>query len=298
MTQPFLTLARQGRSGWHHYLLGTLLTFGVPLVILTPAIMLIAQFLGLSDPPPNVVLYGDPFRALLLTAIGSAGMLLGLFLAVTRIHQRRFLSLVGVKAAVDWLRVLKAFVFWLSLCGVSFLITYLLIPSRFSFHSHSQEWLPFGLLAGVCVPLISLSRVLFVYGYLLQAIGLLIRKPLVLALVFGVAVGALSNQTYFGISFYWLVGIFAASFTSWIVLKDNGIELALGIDLAVSFSSLLLINNPRALFASPSLFKVNEVVALPESLVLVANVLMAVVFYWVVFHKPKVDFRPSTTPHL
>ncbi len=53
-------------------------------------------------------------------------MLLGLYLAVTRVHRRRLLTLFGVEASVDWVRVLKSFTVWIALYGVSFSLCYLL----------------------------------------------------------------------------------------------------------------------------------------------------------------------------
>ena len=278
----FLTIARQGRSSRKHYLVGTLLTFGVTLVILIAAVIASAYISGISSNNPNVILYGNPLRAVLFEGLVGGAWLLGLFLAVTRVHRRKFMTLFGVEAGVDWSRVIKGFILWLGLYGIGFLLSYLIFPSRYSLAFNISEWLPFALLALICAPVLSLVRILFVYGYLLQAVGLLVVHPLVLSIVFGLVYGSLAIG--FKMPIYWIIGVFSSSFISWMVIKDNRIELAIGMDIAVSLISLLFLSHPDYLIKAPTVFKSTS---LPDLSNLIFYVLRSGLFYYFCFGRQK-----------
>jgi hypothetical protein len=282
MNPRFITIAGEGRSGWKQYLSGTLLTYGVAFAILFPTIMLCAHLSGFSGEQINIVVSGNPFRHLFFRGVGGAGMLLGLFLAVTRVHRRQFITLFGIEASVDWVRVLKSFALWLALSGVGFALCYLLFPSRYLFAFYYRQWIPFALLAMICLPIISMARVLFFYGYLLQAGGLLIRRPIVLAIVYGLMFSTLDNLANFKVSSL-IIDMLLGTFISWIVLKDNRVELTLGIDMAASLASGLVFRRTGSLANWPSLFRVNESYVIPFAITLTLTVFSAGVFYYAFF---------------
>jgi hypothetical protein len=279
MNKTFLTIARQGRNGWKRYLVGALLAIGVPLIIMTTVMIISAYISGISIKNTNLILYGNPLRAVLFSGLGGVGLLLGLFLAVTRVHRRKFMTLFSVDTSIDWLRVIKGFILWLGLYGISFFVWYLIFPSRYSLTFNISEWLPFTLLVLIFAPILSLVRILFLYAYLLQAVGLLIRHPLLLSIVWGLVLASLSIDLKMPI--YWILSFAYATFMTWIVIKDNRIELVIGINIAVSLISLVFISYPDSLIKAPTVFKVADV---PDFLpVLVSFVFRAGFFYFICF---------------
>jgi uncharacterized protein len=279
MNPTFLTIARQGRNGWKRYLVGTLLTFGVPLIILATVVIISAYISGISIKNTNLILYGNPLRAVLFQGLAGVVWLLGLFLAVTRVHRRKFMTLFSVDTTIDWLRVIKGFILWLGLYGISFFVWYLISPSRYSLTFNISEWLPFTLLVLIFAPILSLARILFVYAYLLQTVGLLIRHPLLLSIVWGLILGSFSINLKMPI--YWILSVAYSTFITWIVIKDNRIELVIGLDIAVSLISLLFISYPDSLIKAPTVFKVVDFADfLP---VLVSYVLRSGFFYFICF---------------
>lgn len=279
MNKTFLTIARQGRNGWKRYLVGALLAIGVPLIIMTTVMIISAYISGISIKNTNLILYGNPLRAVLFSGLVGVGLLLGLFLAVTRVHRRKFMTLFSVDTSIDWLRVIKGFILWLGLYGISFFVWYLIFPSRYSLTFNISEWLPFTLLVLIFAPILSLVRILFLYAYLLQAVGLLIRHPLLLSIVWGLVLASLSIDLKMPI--YWILSFAYATFMTWIVIKDNRIELVIGIDIAVSLISLVFISYPDSLIKAPTVFKVADV---PDFLpVLVSFVFRAGFFYFICF---------------
>jgi hypothetical protein len=85
----------------------------------------------------------------------------------------------------------------------------------------------------VCGSIGALYRILVDCAYLLQGLGLLIRNPLILTIVWGCLLGG----RYFD---SWIISILNAMFVIWIVIKDNRIELAIGIGLAHNLFRLLI----------------------------------------------------------
>lgn len=279
MNKTFLTIARQGRNGWKRYLVGALLALGVPLIIMTTVMIISAYISGISIKNTNLILYGNPLRTVLFSGLSGVGWLLGLFLVVTRVHRRKFMTLFSVDTSIDWLRVIKGFILWLGLSGISFFVWYLISPSRYSLTFNISEWLPFTLLVLIFAPILSLVRILFLYAYLLQAVGLLIRHPLLLSIVWGLVLASLSIDLKMPI--YWILSFAYATFMTWIVIKDNRIELVIGINIAVSLISLVFISYPDSLIKAPTVFKVADV---PDFLpVLVSFVFRAGFFYFICF---------------
>jgi hypothetical protein len=277
----FLTIARQGRNGWKRYLVGILLALGVPLIIITTIIIISAYISGnsISTKNTDLLLYGNPLRAILFEGLGGALWLLGLFLAVTRVHRRKFMTLFSVDNAIDWFRVFKGFIVWLGLFGISFFLWYLIIPSRYFLTFNISEWLPFTLLVLVVAPVSLLPPILFLYAYLLQAAGLLIRHPLLLSIVFGLIVGSLSINLK--MPSYWIIAVAYSTFIAWIVIKDNRLELAIGLVIAEKLIPLLFIGLSDSLIKSPTIFMADG--PAPFLPLLVTYILRAGLFYFICF---------------
>jgi uncharacterized protein len=237
MNPTFLSIAHQGRNGWKHYLVGILLLFSIALISIALIIIISAQLSGISisnREGGDLLLHGNPFRTLAHFGLIGVAILLGLFLVVQRVHKRKFLTLISPDASFCWQRVVKGFGVWLSLYGTGFLIWYLIVPSRYVLTFNVSEWLPFALFALIIVPILSLAFALF-YAYLLQGTGLLLRKPLFLLIVWGFIYGSLSGAK---MPIDWILNVVNWMFITWIIIKDNRLELTIGLLIARSIPSL------------------------------------------------------------
>jgi uncharacterized protein len=116
MNNPtFLTIARQGKNGWWRYLVGVLISIGIPSVfyVLIFYVVWISFYLSgtslkTDQNTINSFLYAIPTRFLFLIALFGALLLLGLFIAMKFIHKRQFLTLISPDSTMDWFRVLGA----------------------------------------------------------------------------------------------------------------------------------------------------------------------------------------------
>jgi hypothetical protein len=85
-----------------------------------------------------------------------------------------------------------------------------------------------------------------VYAYLLQGLGLLIRKPARLAISLALIQGLLSQLGQPPNALMLVSAIALAWFIAWIVLQHQGIELFVGIGIARLVLAMLILRSPDA----------------------------------------------------
>jgi uncharacterized protein len=287
MNHPtFLTIARQGKNGWKRYLLGILISTGVFVILYLLAFYIVwisfylaGTSLKINQATTESFLYANPTLYLFLVALTAAFLLLGLFLVMKFVHKRQFMTLISPDSTIDWFRVFKGLIVWLGINGISFSVWYLIVPSRYSLTFNLGEWLPFVAWSLILLPVIVCLRVLLINGYLLQGLGLLIQRPLILTIVWGFLLGSL--LTDFKMPSFWIVNVLKAIFVTWITIKDDRLELVIGITMADALFGFFL-GSPDPKINLPSVFQVTTSEA-PALVVLVTFLLKAGVFYLICF---------------
>ena len=258
MTSNFLSIARQGKNDWLRYIASILLLFSIVFMamvpILTGMILIASMTLNTLDDPQwiNTLLYTNPFMGYGLVGLIGFAFIAGLYLAVTRVHERPFLTLISPDTSISWRRILQGLGLWLGLSLVSFVIQYIVSPESYDFTFNASEWIPFLFLAMLVTPIAATASVLFVFGYLCQGLGLIIRNPLILMLVFGLIIGgfAFDLREPGAVVF----SILHAVFLLGIAIRDNRGELVLGMTIANSLISSLLLGIPVDTFTTMPLF--------------------------------------------
>ncbi len=210
-----------------------------------------------------------------------------LFLIVQRLHRRPFRSLLGGDRQLHGKRLGAAFGLWFLLLSFSTAITALLAPGDFHLTFKPLTWLGLVLVA---VPLTTLQvscEELFFRGYLLQGLGLRLRSHLVLSVLTAVlfALVHLANpevQRGAGwiVFYYFSFGLLAA----WLTLKENRLELALGLHLATNLFGILIVSSSDSVLPAPALFQVNAVGNPAWSVVVF--LLDAAIFYGILRGRP------------
>lgn len=239
MTPTFLTVARQGRNGWKRYLAGISLTLGTVMIIFGPILIITIRLLGLplkEQSSTDIVLDGNLYRHLAFLSLGAASLILGLFLAVKKVHQRNFLTLISPNSSISWHRIFQGFSIFLILRLVGWLILYIILPERYIFIFQASLILGI-LLSFIVMPLWAFCSALFL-SYLFQGLGLLIKNSLILSIVWGFLLGGIPSSTNLG--YLTLIGILSFIFIAWIIIKDNRLELVIGLIIANNFFNLFL----------------------------------------------------------
>ena len=292
MKNEFRGLARRGDNSPGKYLLsvGILVAiwFGSGYLFLE-----IPVYIADLDGNPNTyldsegVLVGvDPLVDYTAVLLSFAVVLAGLYLVVRFIHRRPFLSLVTPGSGVDWRRMGQGFGLWMCVIVAAAVTGYLLGPSRYTLIFEPGRFLVLVLLAVVLVPIQTSTEELLFDGFVLQGFGLFLRNTFLLAAVMGLVFipGHLGDPKSPGgflaaVGYSFVVGAFFA----FITLKDNGLELALGVHAANNIFIDLLFDYESSWIEKPAIFTISD----PNPGFTVYNILsfliMATLFYLLAF---------------
>lgn len=216
---------------------------------------------------------------------------------VAMLHRRSPLTLITPKRQFCYQRFWAGFGVWLVLSGGQMAIEYGLRPAAFTHDFQVQHWLLFVPVALILTPLQTSAEEIFFRGYLLQALGLLIRQPVVLAIVTSLpfAMVHLANPEmgrdalWMGLSYFLL-----AIFLTVITLADGRLELALGVHAANNLFVVLLVNTPDSALPTPALFV--QYSPSPPRLTFMLLLAASGIFYIVFFNRKKQRPIDTTAP--
>ncbi|MEO0869920.1 MAG: hypothetical protein AAFY17_16085, partial [Cyanobacteria bacterium J06642_11] len=198
--------------------------------------------------------------------------------------QRRFWTLLSPRPRVNWQRIAQGVGVWIGLSVVLSAIAYLINPARYNFTFVASAWVPWAIAASFCLPILALTAVLLSYGYLLQGLSLLIRRPVWLLTLWSLLLGLLSAIDG---PQQWLVSTLMMLFFSLVVYQDDGLELLLGLLIANTWIQTLIIGVSDGLIDNPDGFQLPTVFTLTSLLPPVVNFLIAVAkfgaFYLICF---------------
>ena len=288
--EEFSQLARRGENGFLRYALAAPLILFLSLSLMG-LFSLPLQALAERDGDPNTFfdertfeVVGYPVLDFVALMLGFSAIWAGLYVLTRFVHRRPFLTLVTPRGRVDWRRVAQGFGISLALSVPVFGVQYLLDPSGLEFVFDPWRFLLFVPLVLVLVPVQAWAEELLVRGYVLQGLGLLTKNALVLSVVTGVlfALPHLPNPEMpaVGDGFvpafltFVVVGVFLALVT----IKDNGLELALGLHAANNAFAFLTVNL-REYPDTPSVFLTSAAELDPVSTLV--GVVVAFAAFWV-----------------
>ncbi len=242
----YLALARQGRNEWWRYLAGI------------ATIIVAGQVLGAG---PYLLLarsahFNDLLNFIALN-LGALVALAALVIVVRAIHRRSVVSLVTPRAAFDWARALQGFAIWLVLVTAASLFESWLYPGRYRLTFDPHTFFQFAAAALCLTPLQTATEELIFRGYLMQALGLLLRRPfwLVVASAIIFMLPHLANPEVSRSSVlipleYLAIGLVLALVT----LRDGRLELAIGLHAANNLFSALIANYEGSVLTTSAIF--------------------------------------------
>ncbi len=272
MGHEYLALVFLGRNRWWRYALSLILILvlwfvGGSLLYLAPvlfgALFVLAAGGSGSDADWSALsieelqsLIPQPlvFLAMFLTFLP---LLAGVMLAVRLIHGRPLWSLITPRRRVNWRRVWQGFwVFGLLVAALTALEA-VLYPGRYAVTFDAARFWPFLILGVILIPMQTTAEELLFRGYLTQGLGLLIKRPLLLAAVSGLlfTLPHLSNPEL-SAGFWWvapqyfIVGFGLVMMT----LADKSLELALGVHAANNLFVGLIATFPDSAIQSETIF--------------------------------------------
>ncbi|NES95572.1 MAG: hypothetical protein F6K32_10135 [Desertifilum sp. SIO1I2] len=291
MNFTFLTVARQGRNGWKRYLTAIALIIGTFSIVCLPLILMTTLIAGLplENSSYDAIFYDNFYGSFALIVLGTGSFLLGLFLAVTKIHQRNFLTLVSPNNSISWQRIIQGFSIFLALRIVAWILLYFLLPDRYILSFQASTLFNF-LLSFLVLPITATATALWL-AYLLQGLGLVIRNSLALSILWGLLLGGIPYISNWNALV--LLNIFHYIFIAWIIFKDNRLELVMGLMIADRYFTLLLKSGENA-FNSPSIFQLADSASTLPSILYFLFVYG--IFYYIFFGRKNNTLSPAS-PH-
>jgi CAAX protease family protein len=273
--ERYLDLARRGRNEWWRYLLGAItIAFFWMVLGYVPLLLLL------------VVEVDDRLVEYLAVNFSIVMMLAGLMLAVKVIHRRPLLSLITPEAKVDWRRIGQSVLAWCVIAAVITLIEHALYPDRYYLSFDPGQFLVYLALVLVLTPIQTTTEELVFRGYAMQGLGLLTRRPALVAVASSVifTIPHLLNPEVHehGVLImaanYFAIGVLLATIT----LRDGRLELAIGLHAVNNVFLALVANYEGSALTTESVFTARE---LDPAYSLVTIVIGAVVFHRWIFRR-------------
>jgi membrane protease YdiL (CAAX protease family) len=271
----YLALADAGRNAWWRYGLG---------LLFIAACWLIGGAYAYKT-TMDAGLFGSVNEFVAINA-SVLTLLVGVVVVIIVLHDRGWLTLVTPRPYLDWRRVVEGAVVWVALAVVCAILENLLYPGRYAWSLNLRAWLPFVVAALLLTPLQCAAEELVFRGYLVQALGRVLRHPAGLAVV---SAGLFTLPHLFNPEIaaygavimaanYFVMGLFLAS----VALRDGRLELAIGAHAGNNLLLALFINYEDSVFRTESMFTAGD---LDPVYSLVTLVLSALAFHLWVFSK-------------
>lgn len=221
---------------------------------------------------------------LFLILLPFAVVLPFIYLVVTRLHQRSFLSLITSRDRVDYKKILFSFLLWGTVSALMVIFGYMMSPEDYVWNFKPLTFLILLLISVVMIPLQTSMEELIFRGYLMQGFGVLFKNRWIPLLITSILFGLLHiwnpEIDKLGIHLIWYY-IGTGLFLGVITLMDEGIELALGFHAANNLVTALLVTASWTAFQTESLLIDNSEPSLGVELIFTLAViypLLALIF--------------------
>ena len=295
MTSQYLSLAQQGKNVWWRYVISIFIILflyqiigAVPLLILSAALTLDKNPATQLNPETLQFEGVEPLLSYLVINFASICLLAGLYISLRFLHQRRMITLVTPNQQVRWKRIFQGFGLYFVLTFVISFVGIVLSPSEYRLTFKPSQFLVFLPIALVITPIQASAEELFFRGYLLQGISLKTRSLLIpilgsslLFMLPHLLNPEVKLNVFLMVSYYLLFGIFLAVIT----VKDNSLELAMGVHAANNLFGVLILNYSNSALPSPSIVTQSRLDPLSSS---ISFIVVAVIFCFVIWKE-----RPS-----
>lgn len=313
MSNAFLQLAGHGKNHGWRYLLGSALTLFLFVFGSTLTSVLLMIYVendgnsatGLASAEAiatgaSLFVGVSPLMLYVVYNLAFPFFLLGIYFSLQLFHERGLRSLVTPYPHISSLRIFQGFSVFFVLKVLEILAGYLLSPSEFTLNFQLGAFLSFLPIIALFTPLQIATEELFFRGYLLQGIGFrlgkwpaIILSSLLFALVHMSNPEVTTQESWHGVASLAMYYFMVAAFLAWLTVKDNTLELALGVHAANNIATFLLLTSENSVIPSPSVFKL-EALEANFSLVFFSAVWL-LIFTFIVFRVLK---RPPVSRSL
>lgn len=291
MGQRFINLALLGNNAaWRYVVALVLIGFfwlilgGIPYAVLVLAGGTLGSTPTEVDPATGVVSGIDPLYSYVAINLSLVMLLVGVCIVAPLMHGRSLRTLITTRRRISWRRFAQGFGLFFLLAALDALVEWRLNPSDFAVNFDPTRFFILVPLAVILTPLQVAAEELLFRGYLIQMLGRIVQSPLAAAVGAAVlfAVPHLVNpEMESGATAMALNYVIMGLFMGLLVLRDNRIELAVGVHAGSNFFLAVFMTYPDAALTTPALFTTTRFDPVAS---LIAFCIMAMVFWLLQFH--------------
>jgi CAAX protease family protein len=285
----FLDNAVQGKNNIGSYILTISITFiGGTFASSSIWILIgVLYFLSLGsvrhDTQLNIL--NDPFMMLILVGISYGIFSLLFYLCVCFIHKKHFISLINTGKKIKLRRILKGAGLWVGIMGFFTILSFIYQGDSLSFKFDFGPFIVLLILSFLIFPLQASFEEIFFRGYLMQAIGLITKKPVIPLIITTLIFGLIhfNNVNDFTMSITIVISaLIIGLMLGIIVLGENGLETAMGVHIGNNMYVALVLNSSNSgLDGLPSLItaKSTDPLSSIPLLILMAGIMIIILFW-------------------
>lgn len=286
----FLDNALQGKHNKTSYFLtiGITLIGGTLASILFIVLLMVVYFLTFGtnglESQINILLY-NPMLLLVMVGVSYGIFSLLFYLCIRFIHKRQFISLINTRKKIIWVKILKGAGLWAGIMLIYTVISLIFNDGSLSFNFNLMPFLFLLILSLLVFPIQASFEEIFFRGYLMQAFGLITKKPVIPLILTSLIFGLIHfyNGTDLNMSISIVISaLILGLMLGIIVLGENGLETAMGAHIANNmFVALFLNSSDSGLGGLPSLITTqttNSYSGIPVLILMAAT--MLIIIFW------------------
>lgn len=290
MHNLFLDNGSQGKNNWWRYLLTITISWGGGIV--ATGVLVAVLMLAFIYMVPNTFyqfdlnsLVSNGLFLLIIVFIAYAISFLLFYLCVRFMHNKKFTSLINTTGKFDWMKLLKGAGIWTALMAALTFIPLLTTAQDYQITFDPKTFGILIILSILAFPLQASFEEIFFRGYLMQAFGLLSKKPVIplLATSLIFALVHFFNGTDLQMSVMMVAGTMVIGLMlGIIVLGENRLETAMGIHIANNmFVALIYNSTDSGLGNLPSVITVQQADAVTGTIgIFIAAVAVIIIIFW------------------
>ncbi|SCG86554.1 CPBP family intramembrane glutamic endopeptidase [Methanobacterium congolense] len=290
MHNLFLDNGSNGKNNWWRYLLTIIISWGGG--ILATGVLVAVLMVAFIYMVPNTFyqfdlnsLVSNGLFLLIIVFIAYAISFLLFYLCVRFMHKKKFTSLINTTGKFDWMKLLKGAGIWTALMAALTFIPLLTTAQDYQITFNPKTFGLLLILSVIAFPLQASFEEIFFRGYLMQAVGLLSKKPVIPLLATSIlfALVHFFNGTDLQMSVMMVAGTLVIGLMlGIIVLGENRLETAMGIHIANNmFVALIYNSTDSGLGNLPSIITVQQSDAVTGTIgIFIAAVAVLIILFW------------------
>lgn len=271
---PYLSVGRKGKNIWWRYVLGVFLVLIASNILGYIPLELYMDSADVSHlSKVEIYEYQTEMNfdklglsknvGLIVIISGFLFGLIGLFLVQMYLHNRSIFTLFSSFDRIRWKRVFLGVALWGFILLVQLIASLYFNTSDYYFQFDESKFFPLLLICVFLLPIQTSFEELFFRGYFMQALGNIIKYPIVVvilsSLLFAIAHGFNPEVKAFGATKMMLYYFGFAMLAALVTLFDDGLELAIGMHAINNIFTALTVTEKNAVIQTDAIWEVSNV---------------------------------------